>query len=270
MITGLSGLIGKHLVEQAKERGHEVVEFDIKNGLDILNKEQIAQAINGCSAVIHLAAAVAPQKQFGLELSNNYQVNIAGFLNVIEAAREHGINKFVYASSSAVYGRFGNADGPFREDARIDYTKEENYYGKTKMVNEMIAASYHDAFGMNCIGLRIISAFGAGDLERNDGGPIIAHFIKQHLDGKPLEVFGDGSTARDYIHVIDCANMALDLLDNAPSNVYNIASGKVVTVNEITEVLGGEVIHKPNPNSYAYPVVQADMTRTFKAIGERP
>ena len=269
LITGSSGFVGRNLVALAKEQGHIVINYDLTNHQDILNCEQLHWAMKGCDLVIHLAAQVAPQKQFSQGLNYNYQVNITGFLNVIEAARQEGIKKFVYASSSAVYGRLGDKNEGFREDMAIDYTREPNYYGKSKMINEMIAQSYNEAYGMETIGFRLISAYGPGDMERADGGSIIAHLLKDHLETGTLELFGNGSTARDFLYITDCCKMILDLADKADNGVYNIGSGNATTVKQIAELLGSKITYKENPNSYVYPVVTANMSKTFGSIGHR-
>jgi nucleoside-diphosphate-sugar epimerase len=270
LVTGSSGFIGKYVVSRARELGHEVVEFDTKGNRDILDRDKIRVAIKGCDSVIHLAAVVGNQNQLQSELDRIYQINVLGFLNVIELAREEGIKRFLYASSCAVYGRYGHLIGPFKEDMDISYSKEENHYGKTKMINEMIAASFHDAIGMETIGIRIMNAYGIGELEKGGGGCVISYLVKQHLSGKTIEMFDNGAQRRDFIYVTDCVEIILDLLAKAPNGVYNIGTGIATSIKGLAAIVGGDVVNKPNPNSYYPLLVQADMTKTFAVIGKRP
>jgi nucleoside-diphosphate-sugar epimerase len=268
LVTGSNGFIGKHVVRLAKERGYEVVTFDLKEH-DILDLKRLKQSIRGCDAVIHLAAIVTHQKEFGSGLYNNYQTNVTGFLNVIELTYQEDIKKFVYASSSAVYGRFGHLSRPFKEDMKIIYSDEENHYAKTKMVNEMIAASYHDQFGLTTIGVRVMNAYGPGELEKGDAACAIGHMIQTKFDKKTIEIYGDGNQAKDFIYITDCANMFLDLLGKAPDGVYNVGTGISTNFNTLAGIVGGKAVHVPNPHKYYPLLVVADTRKTFDIIGKR-
>jgi nucleoside-diphosphate-sugar epimerase len=269
LVTGSSGFIGQHIVRLAKERGYDVVTFDLKDH-NILDLNSLKSAMQGCDAVIHLAAVVVDQKKFGSELYNGYQTNVVGFLNVIELAHQQGIKKFLYASSGAVYGRFGHISKPFSEDMKIAYSSERNHYGKTKMADEMIAASYHDEYEIITIGVRPFSVYGPGELEKGDKACAVGHMIQAKFDKKPIEIYGNGAQAKDFIFVTDAANIFLDLLEKGVDGVYNCATGKVTDFNTLAKIVGGKSVHVPNPHSYYVLLYHANMQKTFDTIGRRP
>src|SRR2546428_1721106 len=143
-ITGVSGFIGRHVAEEAIRRGYSVTGVDRNQShtegiefikADIRDKDSVIQIMKDKDYVIHLAA-VTSNVEFIKNPLDCYDINVNGFLNVIDAAARSGCHRFVYASSAAVY-----VDG-FSEDTVIDFKQQGNHYAKTKIMNEMVARSY--------------------------------------------------------------------------------------------------------------------------------
>lgn len=282
LITGSSGFIGTEVVRQAKSLGYETVGLDIKapkfvhDAPDSFVQKDLNDLsfgdVNGCKFVIHLAAVVKSQLFIEKDIFENYRVNVAAFLNAIELSRRAGVERFVYASSCAVFGRHMNLDADavekgVSEEVAIDYVRETNHYAKAKMTNEMIAQSYSQVYPMVNIGLRIMNAYGQGDEERGASASPLTQMMLQRAAGKPVEVYGDGAQVKDYVYVTDCADIILKLMEQAGNGIYNIGTGIGTTTNRIAELVGGEIKRVPNPHSYRPMLIKADMTKTLRTIG---
>ncbi len=267
LITGSSGFLGSHAARKALEMGYHVRGFDTKPPIvegiehvtgDIRDHAAVVKAMKGVDKVLHLAACTA-NTEFIKDKKTNYEINVNGFLNVIEAAREAGVERFAYASSAATYLW---DTGQFHEDAVIDVKKQRNHYSKSKLMNEMKADSYRDDHGMAPVGLRFFNIYGTGENEKGDYASIITQFIGMKLQGKPLVVYGDGSQARDFIHVEDAAKLALIALEEGKHPVYNVGTGKTISYDEIANLIDKE--HKAyvtNPYKAYQMLTRADTKR---------
>ena len=271
LITGCSGFIGRNISEAALRKGYAVVGIDRKpcsvdgvdfRQIDIRDREGVAGAARGADAVIHLAA-ITSNIEFEKSLEECYDINVNGFTSVIEAAVKNKCRKFLYASSSAVY-----LDS-FSEDSLIDIKKQHNHYAKTKIINEMMAQSYQDLYGIRTIGLRFFSVYGNGENDKGNYASIISLFSKEKAEGRPITVYGDGKQARDMINVSDVAEISLMLMEKGTEALYNVGTGKSVSYNELAGLVGGVgVKHVENPlTSYQY-LTRADTARLKKVIGD--
>ncbi len=270
-ITGVSGFIGSYVADEAIRRGYRVSGVDTKpshiSGIDFVNGDirdgnLMSQVMKGQDSVVHLAA-VTSNVEFTKNFPNCYDVNANGFLNTIDTAAKSGCKRFVYASSAAVYL------DDFSEDAVIDLAKQRNHYAKTKLMNEMVAQSYDDVSEMRSTGLRYFNVYGKGENKKGDYASIITIFLTTRTHGEPLIVYGDGTQARDLIHVTDVARITLDLLERGSCPVYNVGTGVAIAYQTIAEMIDGRCIrHVPNPlSSYQY-YTRADTHRLRQVVGE--
>lgn len=271
LITGASGFIGRYVAEEALRRGYRVTGVDRNPrhpaGIafleaDIRDKDRMAQAMEGQDSVIHLAA-VTSNVEFMRNPMECYEINVNGFLNVIDAAAKSGCKRFVYASSAAVY-----ADS-FSEDTVIDVRKHGNHYAKTKIMNEMVARSYEHIHKMRTTGLRFFNVYGNGENEKGDYASIVTIFLKAKKKGEPLAVYGDGTQSRDLIHVSDAARITVSLLEKGLEDIYNVGTGASTAFTVIAQMIDGQNLrYVPNPLPDYQHYTRADMTRLSRALGD--
>lgn len=223
LITGGAGFIGSHLSEKIIDLGHKVVCVDNFNDYydpaikennisgiidnenyrlyraDILDKKAIGEifSIDGIDLVIHLAARAGVRPS----LSNAAlyeKVNVEGTINLLENCREHGIRRFIFASSSSVYG--GNKKIPFSETDRVDFPVSP--YAATKKSGELICYTYHHLYDISIFAFRFFTVYGP----RQRPEMAIHKFSRKILGDKPVEVYGDGTSSRDYTYIDDIIN----------------------------------------------------------------
>ena len=270
LVTGGAGFIGRNIATQALGLGYDVTTLDKQDNTvsgvtfirgDIRDKATVEKAMKGVDYVIHLAAVTA-NLQFDADLKGSYDINVNGFMNVMETARLNGVKKFVYASSSAVY------TDHFSEDKIIDAINRGNHYAKSKIMNEMQASSYQDLYGLVTVGMRFFNVYGPGENEKGNYASIPMIFLKYKQKGEKIVIYGDGTQARDTIHVNDVAAIALKLLEKGTHRVYNIGTGVATPYNKIADLFHQEKVYVKNPVSPYQPRTKADLTRLKSVIGE--
>ncbi len=273
LITGCSGFIGRHAVSYALKNGYTVVGLDIrplnvKNSNftfikgDIKDRKAVEKASKGCNYILHLAAATSlPDFQYNLH--RDYSTNISGFLNVIEAAAKNKCKKFVYASSSAVY------QDVHSENAVIDVKTQRNHYGKSKLVDEMIADSYIDSCNLSAVGIRYFNIYGPGEEVKERASPITKFLIEKRNTGR-ITIFGDGKQAKDFTYIDDAIRITFKLLESKNSlGIYNIGTGVATSFNYIAKLMEPQkIVYTKNPylSSYIF-YLKADTKRLLGAIG---
>ena len=272
LVTGVSGFIGRYVAEEATRRGYRVTGVDRHDAsipgvdvvtADIRDRERLATLTKGQDHVIHLAA-ITSNVEFAKHPTDCHDVNVTGFLNVIDAAVRGGCRRFVYASSAAVYV------DQFAEDTVIDAATQGNHYAKSKMINEMMARSYARTHRLETIGLRYFNVYGRGENGKGDYASIVSLFLDARKHGRPLTVYGDGGQARDLIHVTDAARLTLDLLEHASYDVYNVGTGVATTYRAIAEMIDPHHIqYVPNPLTHYQHYTRADTTRLRATLGGR-
>lgn len=253
LVTGVAGFIGSNLVEALLRMGYKV------RGLDNFStgrKENVAEFINnpnytfvegdirdfktclqactGIDYVLHQAAlgSVPRSMKEPLIYEDN---NIKGTANMMEAARQAGVKRFIYASSSSVYGnssKLPKIEG--EEGAPL------SPYALTKMVNEQYGKLYTEVYGLECIGLRYFNVFGRRQNPDSQYAAVIPKFIKALLAGKQVEIYGDGEQSRDFTYIDNVieANLKACLAPKkACSMSYNIAYGESFTINQIYRIM---------------------------------
>ncbi len=256
LVTGGAGFIGSHTVALLLEEGHRVrVIDDLSSGhlqnLDgfdvefikgsVSDPRAVAEAMNGCSNVIHLAAN--PSVPGSCEDPVAYDTtNVHGTVVVFEAARREGVAQVAYASSSAVYG--SSEEIPKRETMRV---AAESPYAAAKAADELYAQSYSRTLGLPCVGLRYFNVFGPRQDPNGPYAAVIPKFVERALKGQPLLVFGDGDQGRDFVHVSDVAraNVRAATCACTGGKVYNIGAGSMTTVNQLVRYVQSTVAEVP-------------------------
>jgi UDP-glucose 4-epimerase len=254
LVTGGSGFIGSHVVDQLLAAGleprifdlmpsphHEAGEVDAVIG-DLLDTEVLQHAMDGCEAVIHLAAAADVEKVVE-EPSDAEQTNAHGTLSLLEAARRGGVGRVIYGSTIWVYGESG--ENVLGEEAPLVLPR--HIYTASKLAGEMYCASYAELYDVPFTILRFGIPYGP----RARPSTVIAIFIRKALAGEPLTIAGDGMQTRRFVYVEDLAEGVVRALEPCAVNrVYNLAGDETVTIRELAETVQehvGEVkiVHVP-------------------------
>lgn len=282
LLTGGAGFIGSHLLERLLGLGHAVGVVDCLDDYydpalkrrnlsevrgafalheaDVRDGAAVARAFDATKpeAVIHLAARAGVRPS--LEQPELYQaVNVEGTLVLLEECRRRGVGRFVFASSSSVYG---DADRvPFREDDASICPASP--YGVTKLIGEHYCSVWHRLFGMRITALRFFSVYGP----RQRPDMAIRKFATLMREGREVPVFGDGSMQRDYTYVDDVVDGVLGALAREDGfEIYNLGESRTVSLTELVAVLEralgvkAKVKHLPPP--------PGDVRRTFADIAK--
>lgn len=269
LITGCAGFIGSHLLAKLLQAGQHVTglddlssgeranldevraqvgaeawkQFNLING-DIRESSTCREACRGADFVLHHAALVSVPLSIEDPLRCN-AINVDGFLNVLDAAREAGVKRFVYASSSAVYG--DSPGMPASEDGKADPSSP---YGVSKLINELYAAVFSRNYGITTAGLRYFNVFGPRQDPTGGYAAVIPKWIAASLRGEPCGINGDGGNTRDFCHVENVvqANILAAMAPMTGSEVFNVGLGERTTLNELCSLIAAEV-RKLNPSS---------------------
>jgi UDP-glucuronate 4-epimerase len=252
LITGGAGFIGINLTERLLRDGYKVIVVDDLSGgkaesipegvplyrLDICKTEPLTALMQGVDVVVHLAAL--PRVQFSIEHPFEAQrVNNDGTLSVLEAARAAKVKRVIFAASSAVYG--DQEVMPLTEGMPA---QPKSPYGLHKYYGEMLMKLWADMHNMETVSLRFFNVYGPhGDPDRAYA-LAIDKFLKQRRDGKPITVTGDGQQTRDFTHVSDTVDAIVraSVSDRVgKGEVFNVGTGRNVTMNEIARLIGGPV-----------------------------
>jgi len=261
LVTGGAGFIGSSLCHDLLERGNEVVCLDnfatgkkenIKDlrgnpGFrlidgDIRDPETCNKAVKGVDVVLHQAALGSVPRSIADPATTN-AVNINGFLNILIATRDAGIRRFVYASSSSVYG-----DSPELPKVEEHTGKVLSPYAVTKLVNEEYARVFGSLYGMETMGLRYFNVFGRRQDPNGPYAAVIPKFTMAFMKHDSPVINGDGSNSRDFTYidnVVLANNLAATVENPAAFNqAYNIACGDSVNLNEMTSLLRSYLAEK--------------------------
>lgn len=249
LVTGGAGFIGSHVVALLLSRGHDVVVLDNlstgkKENLpecghqgprlivgDIRDAACVEAAVHGREAVLHLAAQVSVQVSVQ-DPPVSASHNLTGFVQVLDAARRHGVRRFVYASSAAVFGT----------PAQLPLTDESpaapiSPYGLEKWVNERYAALFSQLYGIQTFGLRFFNVYGPRQDPSSPYAGVISKFCSALASNQPLTIFGDGLQTRDFVYVGDVARVCADALEGGQHGVVSVGTGHSVTLLELAAAL---------------------------------
>ena len=260
LVTGGAGFIGSHLVDRLLEEGRavRVVDNFVSGGprnlkhreadrelelleLDIRDRAAVARAAEGAERVFHLAALadIVPSIQ---QPDAYFDTNVTGTFNVLQAARAAGAGRFVYAASSSCYGVPEVYPTPETAPIQPRYP-----YALTKHLGEQTVLHWAEVYGLPAVSLRFFNVYGPRSRTSGAYGAVFGVFLAQLLAGKPLTVVGDGEQTRDFTFVADVADaVAVAGASEAAGEVFNVGTGRDVSVNRIVELLGAkQVTHLP-------------------------
>jgi UDP-N-acetylglucosamine 4-epimerase len=260
LITGVAGFIGSNLLETLLKLNQLVVgldnfatghqrnldevqtlvtpeqwaNFSFING-DICNLADCQKAITGVDYVLHQAALGSVPRSVADPITTN-ATNISGFLNMLVAARDANVKRFVYAASSSTYG-----DHPALPKVEDAVGKPLSPYAVTKYVNELYADVFGKTYGLQSIGLRYFNVFGPRQDPNGAYAAVIPKWIASMIQGEPIYINGDGETSRDFCYIANVvqANLLAATTQNpeAVNQVYNVAVGDRTTLNELYQQL---------------------------------
>jgi UDP-glucuronate 4-epimerase len=294
LVTGGAGFIGSHVSERLLQAGHAVWAFDDVNSFyDPEIKQRNLQTLESLAhpfsfirgdlterpaldelfasvkfdQVIHLAARAGVRPSLA-EPALYQRVNVEGTVNVLEAARLHGVRKMTIASSSSVYGV--NAKVPFSESDPI--FSAISPYAASKLACEALGHVYHHVYGMDVAMLRFFTVYGP----RQRPDLAIHKFAQLITQGKPIPVFGDGSTARDYTYVTDTVDGIMACTEREFGyEIFNLGESQTVTLSYLIELLekalGKKAIIDRQPSQPGdVPLTCADITKARARLGYDP
>lgn len=250
LVTGGAGFIGSNLALALLARGHDVrlldnfstghranlepLDAEVVEG-DLRSYERVAAAVGGVEVVFHQGALPSVPRSIQDPLTST-AVNVEGTLNVLLAARDAGVRRVVFASSSSVYG---DAPGmPRRESQPLAPLAP---YAVSKLAAEQYCMVANRVYGVETVALRYFNVFGERQDPLSGYAAVIPKFIRMMLDGQPPTIFGDGQASRDFTHVENVveANLAAAAEPAAAGRVMNIAVGSSHTLNELVSALQG-------------------------------
>lgn len=293
LITGGAGFIGSHLSERLLESGYEIVNLDSFNdyydpnlkrrniaGLlprpeytlvegDILDREGLQKlfAQYRFDAIVHLAARAGVRPSIAQPLLYE-QVNCVGTVNLLELARQHGVEKFIFGSSSSVYGE--NAKVPFAEEDRVDHPISP--YAATKKAGELMCYTYHHLYKMKITCLRFFTVYGP----RQRPDMAIHKFTKMITHGERVPMYGDGTSRRDFTYIADIVDgVEKSLRACVAYHVYNLGESRTIDlrslINLIQECVGKKALIEQLPLQPGdVPITYADISCARREIGYDP
>jgi UDP-glucuronate 4-epimerase len=293
LVTGGAGFIGSHLCEALLRAGDEVVVIDDFNDYySPAIKERNVGTLGGRAEIVrgdirddalvvrtfaehrfdrvfHLAARAGVRPSIA-DPRLYFSTNMDGTLNLLEACRARGVRDFIFASSSSVYGV--NTKVPFAETDAIGRTISP--YAATKLAGEQMCSNYAHLFGLRAMCLRFFTVYGP----RQRPDLAISKFTEAILAGRPIDRYGDGSTARDYTYVDDIVRgvlAAADYTEKSTFEIFNLGGAATTTLNELValvEAATGKaaMIRQMDNQPGDVPLTYADVTKAERLLGYRP
>jgi len=296
LVTGAAGFIGSHLAERLLAEGDEVTGLDAfdetlypaaikeRNAAALAELPRFAlvrgtiedaallhRLVPGHDVVVHLAALAGVRPSIA-QPHRYARVNVEGTINVFEACVAAGTRRVVFASSSSVYGARGGAPRAFREDDPC--VTPASPYAATKRAGELLASTYRDLYGIGVTSLRFFTVY--GPRQRRDMA--IDLFTRALAAGRPVTVFGDGTSARDYTFVddiIDGVVASCRALRAGDLNVYNLGGSQTTTLARLVEIIAAALGVEPrverSPDRPGdVPLTWADVSRAHAELGYAP
>jgi len=244
LITGGAGFIGRHLADHLVRRGDVTVtvldnesvgdrtNLDLEHvrfvAGDLRDGEDVRSALEGQDAVVHLAADTRVVESIA-DPGHNFEANVVGTFNLLEAARELGVGRVVAASTGGAI--LGDIDPPAHEQM---VPRPTSPYGASKLMLEGYLSAYASSYGMTTCALRFANIYGPRSRHK---GSVVAHFFKQVLAGQTLVVYGDGSQTRDYLYVGDLVKGIWAAVESTAQGAYQLGSGTPTTLNQLLDLI---------------------------------
>jgi UDP-glucuronate 4-epimerase len=292
LVTGGAGFIGSHLVEKLLAVGHELVILDDFNDFydpqikranvagfardvtvcqaDLRESDSVRSAFDRekIDAIVHLAARAGVRPSIQCPRLY-YDTNVIGTLHLLEAARMTGVQRFIFASSSSVYG--ASKTVPFSEDQHL--TQTISPYGATKMGGEFLCSTYSHLYHMRVVALRYFTVYGP----RQRPDLAIHQFTRRIYAGQPIDQFGNGSTRRDYTYIDDIIQGTMAALDyDGPMyDIFNLGESQTIQLKDLIMAIENAVGKKAKINRLAeqpgdMPQTYADISKARKLLGYDP
>lgn len=303
LVTGVAGFIGSNILQSLLLLGQRVVGLDnfstgkqanldeVKSALkpkpwaqfkfiqgDIRRLDDCQEACRGADYVLHQAALCSVPRSIKDPLATN-DSNVTGFVNMLVAARDQNIKRFVYAASSSTYG-----DHPGLPKVEDSIGRPLSPYAVTKYVNELYAEVFGRCYGLGCVGLRYFNVFGPRQDPEGAYAAVIPCWVAAMIQNRPTQINGDGETTRDFCYVANAVQanlLAATSKPDAAGQVYNVAVGARTSLNQLFEMLRrGLVPACPHLESYraVYQEFrpgdvrhsQADISKARRLLGYEP
>jgi len=260
LVTGGAGFIGSNLVDTLIEQGHEVVVIDNEYSdvheqfywndkaqnykYDIRDYENTRPLYDGVDYVFHIAAEARIQPAIENPI-NAVSINSVGTCTVLQCAREAGVKKVMYSSTSSAYGLVN-------EIPNVETQPDDclNPYSVSKVNGEKLCTMYTNLFGLKTVIFRYFNVYGERQPLKGQYAPVIGIFLRQRNDGESLTIVGDGEQRRDFTHVSDVVNANIlaattDIDEDLYGSVFNVGSGKNYSVNEIAAMISDNTVNIP-------------------------
>lgn len=289
LVTGGCGFIGSNIAEALVAEGHEVVILDnfslgredniqnIRNNIqivkgDIMNEKLVMDSSRGVDVIIHEAAA-SSSGMFRNNLKASVAVNIEGTINLLNAAKENNVKRFIYASTSSMYG---NNTPPLREDM---FVVPPNFYAASKLGKEYLAMIFSQEYGLETVGLRYMSIYGPHEEAKGNYANLVSQFLWAMQNNEQPVIYGDGQQTRDFTYVKDVVQaniLAMLTKKKMLGEVFNVGTGKSNTLVELVGILNKILGKDIEPKFVDIPVKGyilsqiADISRIRKALDYQP
>ena len=282
LVTGAAGFIGSHLVEELLKIGHQVVAVDneyanndqfywndkaINVKGDITDYKFMKNVFTHTDYVFHCAA----ESRIGTSIENPIRavdINVKGTCTVLQCARENGVKKVMYSSTSSGYGMNPSPNIETQPDDCL------NPYSVSKIAGEKLCKMYTDLFDLPTVIFRYFNVYGEGAPRKGQYAPVMGIFMRQKEAGESLTIVGDGEQRRDFVHVKDVAraNIMAAISNAEPEaygQVYNIGSGKNYSVNEIASFISDDTINIEPRDGEARETL-ANIDKVYNTFGWKP
>jgi len=292
LVTGGAGFIGSHLVEKLLAAGHEVAILDDFNdfydpqikrdNIAAVSKDTVIHHVDlrdsaavrnvfhleKFETIVHLAAraGVRPSIQYP---QLYYDTNVSGTLHLLDAARVTGVERFIFASSSSVYGISKTV--PFSEDQHLTQTLSP--YAATKIAGEFLCSTFSHLYQMRMVALRYFTVYGP----RQRPDLAIHQFTRRIYAGQPIDQFGDGTTRRDYTYIDDViqGTMAALNYEESPFDIFNLGESETIQLNDLISAIEKALGKKAKVNRLPeqpgdMPLTCADISKARKLLGYNP
>jgi nucleoside-diphosphate-sugar epimerase len=288
LVTGGAGFIGSNIVDELVRRNHEVVVLDdlstgnesnlssVRGKIDlrigsITDLATVQSAVKGADYVVHLAARTSVPRSVKDPLDTNF-VNIDGTLNVLVAARDAKVRRFVYAASSSAYG-----ETPTLPKTEFMQPEPISPYGVTKYVGELYAQAFGRTYGLENSSIRYFNVFGPRQDPTSQYSGVLSRFMFAVIQNQPPVIYGDGEQSRDFTYIDNIVDETLRACDakDASGKVFNGGTGARITLNQVIKLLEKITGKKIQPK-YDPPRAgdirdsQADISLARKILGYQP
>jgi len=279
LVTGGAGFIGSNLVDRLVNEGHVVTVIDnesastnttfYKNSnatyykFDIAEYNNIRPLFENIDFVFHLAAEARIQPSIQNPLLA-VRTNVLGTATVLQCAREAGVKKVIYSSTSSAYG-LKNLP-PLDENMPDDCL---NPYSVSKVSGEKLVEMYHTLFGMNTVTLRYFNVYGPREPDNGPYAPVVRLFLMQKAQGNPLTIVGDGLQKRDFTHVNDVVNANILAMQTESSGLFNVGTGCNHSIYHLAQLISSDIVHI-DPRTGEARETQANNNKIRNVMGWSP